>query len=86
MSNFAHNLQPRSKWFKTRENVETGDIVLLIDKNVARSQWCMGVILDTYPGIDGLVRSVKVKTATGTYDRPISKLCLLLSKKEQLEL
>ena len=86
MSNFAPNLQPRSKWFKTRENVETGDIVLLIDKNVARSQWCMGVILDTYPGIDGLVRSVKVKTTTGTYDRPISKLCLLLSKKEQLEL
>ena len=85
MSNFAPNLQPRNKWFKKRENVVKGDIVLLIDKDRPRSQWCMGLVSDVYPGNDGLVRSVKVKTSTGVYNRPITKLSLLLSKDEQLK-
>ena len=42
----------------------------------------MGKIIDVFPGRDTKVRSVKVKTSTGTYDRPITKLSLLLSKKE----
>ncbi len=83
MSNFVPNLQPRNKWFKKRENVAVGDIVLLIDKDRQRSNWCMGVVIEVYPGTDGSVRSVKVRTSTGVYDRPITKLCLLLSKEEQ---
>jgi hypothetical protein len=85
MSNFAPNLQPRNKWFKKRENVVKGDIVLLIDKDRPRSQWCMGLVNEVYPGSDGLVRSVRVKTSTGVYDRPITKLTLLLSKDERIE-
>ncbi|XP_042858583.1 uncharacterized protein LOC122244682 [Penaeus japonicus] len=30
----------------------------------------------TYKSIDGLVRSIKFNTATGTYERPITKLCI----------
>ena len=29
----------------------------------------MGLVLETYPGEDGLVRKVKIKTATSVYDR-----------------
>ncbi len=85
MRNFVPNLQARSKWFKQRENVCVGDIVLVIDKDVARSKWNMGRVEEVYPGSDGLVRSVKVRTVTGIYDRPITKLVMLLSKEEQLE-
>ena len=38
MSNFVPNFQVRSKWFKERKNVEIGDIVLMIDSNIARSK------------------------------------------------
>ena len=81
---FAPNLQLRNKWFKKRENVAKGDLVLVIDKDRQRSQWCMGMVTEVYPGTDGLVRSVKLRTATGEYDRPITKLSLLLSREEQL--
>ena len=82
MNNFVPNLQIRSKWFKQRENIQVGDIVLNIDKNVSRSNWQMAVVVETYKGHDGNTRSVKIKTTTGCYDRPITKLCLLLSKEE----
>ena len=34
-------------------------------------------MLETYPGPDGLVRTVKVKTKDAVYVRPKKKLCLL---------
>ena len=42
----------------------------------------MGLVLETYPCEDGLVRKVKIKTATSVYDRPIHKLCLIATKEE----
>ena len=85
MQNFVPNLQARTKWFKQRENVGIDDIVLIIEKDVVRSKWNMGRIVEVYPGPDGLVRSVKLRTASGIYNRPITKLVLLLSKEELAE-
>ena len=79
---FAPNLQKRSKWYKVRENASVGDIVVVIDPEISRSKWQMGIIENVFPGKDGLVRSVNVRTRTGTYDRPITKLCLLISREE----
>ena len=59
-----------------------GDIVILVDPSVARSHWNMAVVENVYRGDDGLVRSVRVKSNSGSYDRPITKMCLLLSKEE----
>ena len=82
MQHFAPNLQSRNKWFKKRENLTSGDIVLIIDKSISRSRWNMAVVKEVFPGPDGLVRSANVQTAKGNYDRPITKLTLLLSKAE----
>ena len=41
------------------------------------SQWPLGLVMGTHKGTDGLVRSVDVKTETGTYERPVTKICLL---------
>ena len=82
LRNFVPNLRVRDKWWKLRENVKNGDIVLLIDPNIKRGKWQMGIIIETYPGKDKNVRSVKVRTSTGIYDRPITKLSLLLAKEE----
>ena len=39
--------------------------------------WCIGRVAQVYPGKDGHVRNVKVKTATGEYRRPITKIVVI---------
>ena len=52
MRNFVPNLQIRSVWYKKRENVSIGDIVLNINPSISRGKWQMGIILQTYDGND----------------------------------
>ena len=82
LRNFVPSLQVRNKWWKKRENVSDGDIVLLIDPNISRGKWQLGKVIEVFPGTDNRIRSVRVKTITGVYDRPITKLTLLMSKEE----
>ena len=82
MRYFAPNLLPRNKWFRTRGNVEVDDLVLELDTNQKRSWWKLARVVATFPGNDGLVRKVRIKTQGGEYDRPIHKLCLIATKEE----
>ena len=70
-------LQVRRKWLSVKPNLKPNDLVLLVDNNLPRGRWNLGRIVETYPGSDGLVRTVKVKTKSGEFVRPIQKLCLL---------
>jgi len=70
-------LQARPKWFKPKRNLKEGDLVLLVDANLSRSQWPLGRITEVLPGTDGCVRTVNVKTKNSTLCRPVAKLCLL---------
>ena len=56
------------------------DIVLLKDPDVGRQQWPMARVVGTYPGTDGLVRTVELRVASSkkTLRRPIQKLVLLV--------
>ena len=71
------NLVPRKKWNAERRNVAVNDFVMMADSNAVRGRWSAGKILQVYPGEDGLVRNVQVKTASGTYMRPITKICVI---------
>ena len=82
MKYFAPSLLPRNKWFRKRENVKIGDLVLELNPHRKRLQWEMALIVDTYPGEDGLVRKVRIRTQNGEYDRPIHKLCVIATKQE----
>ena len=57
-------------------------LVLELDPKRKRCEWKMARIVGTYPGNDGLVRKVRIKTRDGEYDRPIHKLCLIATKEE----
>ena len=81
MKYFAPDLLPRNKWFRTRENLKVGDLVLELD-STPRVQWKMAIVVSTYPGKDNMVRKVQIKTEKGCYDRPIHKLCLIATKEE----
>ena len=79
---FAPHLLPRNKWFRTRDNLQVGDLVLEVDPKHKRTKWSMAIIVATYPGSDGLVRKVRIKTKDGEYDRPIHKLCLIATNHD----
>ena len=76
---YLPNLQLRQKWLETKGNLQTDSIVLILDESLPRNNWPLGRVLKTFPGRDGLVRSVQVKTANNVLVRPINKLCLLES-------
>ena len=54
------------------------DIVLVISET-PRGQWPLGRVIEVFPGKDGLVRTAKVKTASATFVRPVTKLALIES-------
>ena len=77
LSEYLPVLQERQKWLSPRRNLQKGDLVLVRFENTPRAQWPLGLVIKTYPGTDGRVRSVQIKTQTGVYDRPVVKICLL---------
>lgn len=74
---YLTEMQRRTKWCRPNQNLQVGDLVFLKQDNMPPGQWMRGRIVATYPGKDGLVRSVRVKTAKGSYDRPVNKCCYL---------
>ena len=88
---YLNTLQTSKKWVHARRNLEVGDVVIVRDEGLPRSQWQLGRIDETYPSRDGYVLSVKVAIANANLDksgkpfaqmtflkRPIHKLVLLV--------
>jgi len=74
---YIHTLMHRPKWDTTSPNLIPGKMILLSDKNLPPTTWSVGRVIEVYPGIDGIVRVAKIKTANGTFTRPVNKLCVL---------
>ncbi|PFX26254.1 hypothetical protein AWC38_SpisGene9058 [Stylophora pistillata] len=64
----------RPKWFFPVENIQVGDVVVVIDPNAIRRDWKVGRIERTYPGPDGLVRVVDVRVKDKVLKRPITRI------------
>ena len=79
---YLSRLQQRPKWQNSRANLEIGDIVLIKEDNLPPLKWLTGRVVELHPGKDNLVRVVTVKTAGGTYKRPVVKLSLILGSDE----
>lgn len=80
-SEFLTTLQSRQKWAVEKPNLKEGDVVLMRDQDVARNQWPLARVVETFPSSDLKVRSVKVKVVRSgqpiTFIRPITELVLL---------
>ena len=70
-------LVQRRKWNYPTQNLNVGDLVVIQTDNIPRSHWSLGRILERYPGVDGVLRTVKVKRPNNELFRPAQKLCLL---------
>ena len=75
---YLTGLQERIKWIVEKENLKEGDLVLLCEETTPRGSWKTGKVIKTFPGEDGLVRHVELRTKHGRFKRPIHKLCLLM--------
>ncbi|KAL7296586.1 hypothetical protein TKK_0010015 [Trichogramma kaykai] len=76
---YLHTLQQRSKWHRPGPDLSIGDVVIIIDPALMRDngKWPVGRVVNVHPGTDGRVRVATVRTAYGTYTRPIVKLAQL---------
>ena len=75
LKEYLPSLQARAKWQKALPNVKQNALVLLGNDSTPRGHWNLGHVIETYPGPDGLVRTVKVKTKDSVYVCPIQNLC-----------
>ena len=81
---FLSSLQCRQKWKNPSRNTEVGDIVLIKESHCCRNQWPIGKVTQVYPGEDGLVRTVQVRTAANKQPltRSVAKIVLLVEHSE----
>ncbi|KAJ8948839.1 hypothetical protein NQ318_013491 [Aromia moschata] len=73
---YLTSLQARQRWITPATPIKCGTIVLLELPNSPPLRWPLGIIIETFPGKDGQVRVVSVKTKSGTYKRPVVKSLL----------
>ena len=59
-------------------SAQVGDDVTLQEDGLVSREWPLARITEVHTGQDGLVRVATIKTANGTYKRPVTKLALLL--------
>ena len=74
---YLPELTVRRKWQRETRNLEAGDLVLVVEDSEPRGHWPLARVVRPVSGSDGRVRSAEIRTAGGTYVRPVSRLCLL---------
>jgi len=76
-SEYLADLQQRVKWRSKENNIQIGQLVLIHEDNSPSMQWPMGRIVETFPGPDGQIRVVNVRTHNGILKRAIHRLAPL---------
>ncbi|XP_055951606.1 uncharacterized protein LOC129987677 [Argiope bruennichi] len=68
--------QQTKKMIKTHD-FKVGEVVIVEVTNQKRLNWPLGKITEIFPGKDGSVRLVKIKTKNGEFLRPVQRLYAL---------
>ncbi|KAM8718736.1 hypothetical protein ACLKA7_001449 [Drosophila subpalustris] len=71
----------RHKWKTVNANIKEDMLVLIKEDNIPVMNWPIRRIVKTYPGQDNHVRVVDVKTASGIFKRPITRLAPLFPEE-----
>ena len=51
--------------------VSKGDVVVVETDEKNRGCWPLAMVIDTYPGKDGVTRAVRIRTAKGEIEKPV---------------
>lgn len=74
---YLHQLQTRAKWHQPVVDLKENSLVLIKEDNLSPLKWPLARIVKALPGSDGRVRVVELRTQSGKFVRPITKLCPL---------
>lgn len=75
---YLTQLQNRPKWHSSVPNIEKGVLVLLRVDNTPPLTWPVARVEQTFPGSDGKVRALSVRTRSGKIMRTsVMKVCIL---------
>lgn len=74
---YLHSLIKRPKWNAATANLRLNDIVIIKNQSTSPLDWPLGRVIDVFPGSDGVIRVVRVRTAKSTLTRPVNKLLVL---------
>ena len=47
---YLQHLQKRGKWQQSKDNLKTGDVVLIKSENMAPTYWLLVRVIKTHPG------------------------------------
>ncbi|XP_064631640.1 uncharacterized protein LOC135489935 [Lineus longissimus] len=81
MKEILTDLNRRGKWYRELQDVQVDDVCILVNQTNPRGKWPLGVVTEVFPGTDGHVRVVKVKSGGQEYIRPNTRLCPFVVKK-----
>lgn len=75
---YVSSLQQRTKWRTSGgQQLAPRQLVLIMQPNLAPLQRATGRVEQVHPGADGVTRTATVRTARGSYVRPLSRLAIL---------
>lgn len=74
---YLHALQTREKWNTPAAPIALGTVVVIIVDAAPPLAWPLGVVEKLHASRDSTVRVVSVRTAKGTFLRPVVRLCPL---------
>ena len=72
-----HQMLQSNSWFFPQKNLQVGDLVIMKDETTPPAYWPLVRVEYILSNRSGLVRSVKIKTADSSYERPVHKLIYL---------
>lgn len=60
-----------------RKNLSVGDMVIIRKENVPPAMWVVGRVIEVFLAKDGLVRTARIRTPTGVFERSINRVVYL---------
>lgn len=74
LKEYLPTLVPRTKWHQEQNPLKVGDLVFIADPDWPRNTWPRGIINKVFPGKDGRVRVVEVRTSRGVLRRSAARV------------
>ncbi|XP_063838164.1 uncharacterized protein LOC135087291 [Ostrinia nubilalis] len=81
LKEYLPTLMPRKIAGRETEDPQVGDVVLIVDTTLPRNTWPREEVLRVYPGPDGRVRILNVRTPGGVLRQPTRRVVVLVPAK-----
>ena len=80
LKEYVPELNKRTKWQRSHDELDEGDIVWVLKEFTPRGIWPLGKIVKAHRGSDGIAMSFDIQTATGMVQRPAVTLSRVFPK------